>query len=991
MFSLAARPIGGADQHNHPASPSGRLRPDQLIGLTSGVIPLPVGKPLPPGMENHRLANLHGTKSFSSSFSRDQRFALEKNALPSGDLAASLDAAASGTWSVVTSPNGGDAPTSLSAATCVSASDCWAVGRTEIGQTYANTALMRWDGNSWNIVPSPSVEKVTDGLVDITCVSSSSCWAVGYTITFETVQVQTLTLHWDGSSWSIIPSPNVGTGFSALYGVACSSDSDCWAAGFSNGGSAAQTLIERWDGNAWTVQSSPNVGSQSNVLNGITCLSASYCQAVGYTGMAGAKNSLVMSWDGTTWTASALPNQLTAEENTLYSVTCNSTADCWAVGDSYDGTAHQTLIESWDGTSWMSAITPNGGLDNYLYHVACDSTSDCWAVGNSSNATADPELFDQDLILHWNGTVWLLSVPPTSEASAYANDLSGVACVSGSECWAVGSIQPAGSGRPSILNWDGTLWTSVTAPDVPALPSNFLEDVTCNSQSDCWAAGFDFYGVVARSLTMHWDGASWGIIPSPNTAADRSNYLDAITCLSSSDCWTVGSSSDTLGLENQALSMHWDGTAWSDVNPAPVDTSQAAETTFEGVACVTTSNCWAVGFSLIQDYQALIEQWNGTAWVLIPTPPQQNVPTMNSILYGVACTSASDCTAVGVQWSSALTGNGLYQTLVDHWDGTSWSAVTSQNTSPNEDNILSAVTCASASDCWAVGSSDSYSQALIEQWNGTSWNIVPSFQAGSILNAVTCVSSSDCWAAGPYYTPNPPAHTYFEHWDGNAWTQVASPNASPTESNNLAGIACASSSGCWAVGEHWLGGSTQSLILRYAPAALPSNIVSRKTHGDAGTFDIDLTNATGIECRSGGLNGNYTLVFTFANSLTNIDGATITNGTGSVASSSVDSNDAHNYIVNLTGVGNDQTITVNLNNVSDSAGDFSSTVSASMGLLIGDVNASGVVDSGDVFLVRQQTGQSATQSNFREDVNASGLIDSGDVFLTRQQTGTSLP
>jgi hypothetical protein len=60
-------------------------------------------------------------------------------------------------------------------------------------------------------------------------------------------------------------------------------------------------------------------------------------------------------------------------------------------------------------------------------------------------------------------------------------------------------------------------------------------------------------------------------------------------------------------------------------------------------------------------------------------------------------------------------------------------------------------------------------------------------------------------------------------------------------------------------------------------------------------------------------------------------------------------------------------------------------------VLLDDVNGSGLVDSGDVFLVRQQTGQSVTASNFREDVNASGLIDSGDVFLTRQQTGTSLP
>jgi hypothetical protein len=62
-----------------------------------------------------------------------------------------------------------------------------------------------------------------------------------------------------------------------------------------------------------------------------------------------------------------------------------------------------------------------------------------------------------------------------------------------------------------------------------------------------------------------------------------------------------------------------------------------------------------------------------------------------------------------------------------------------------------------------------------------------------------------------------------------------------------------------------------------------------------------------------------------------------------------------------------------------------------MGVLLGDVNASGRVDAADVSLARQQTLQSVTTSNFREDVNASGRIDAADVSITRQQTLTSLP
>ena len=93
--------------------------------------------------------------------------------------------------------------------------------------------------------------------------------------------------------------------------------------------------------------------------------------------------------------------------------------------------------------------------------------------------------------------------------------------------------------------------------------------------------------------------------------------------------------------------------------------------------------------------------------------------------------------------------------------------------------------------------------------------------------------------------------------------------------------------------------------------------------------------------------------------------------------------------IDLHNVTNAQTIGITLNNVSD--GTNTGTVSVAMGVLLGDVNASGRVDSGDVSLVRQQTLQTITSSNFQEDINASGRIDSGDVSIARQQTLTSLP
>jgi hypothetical protein len=210
-------------------------------------------------------------------------------------------------------------------------------------------------------------------------------------------------------------------------------------------------------------------------------------------------------------------------------------------------------------------------------------------------------------------------------------------------------------------------------------------------------------------------------------------------------------------------------------------------------------------------------------------------------------------------------------------------------------------------------------------------------------------------------------------------------------------VACTSSYDCWAVGYYSNGTANQTLIEHYtAPLPPPvqlSAVVSRKTHGIAGTFDIDLplTGPRGVECRSGGANGDYTLVFTFANSLTNVDGANISSGTGSVTSSNIDSSDAHRYAVNLTGVTNAQVITVSLKNVADSAGNFSPATAGSMAVLLGDANANGVVSNLDVSLVKAQVAVPVDSSNFRNDVNGNGTVSNTDVSVTKAQVGTTVP
>ena len=158
---------------------------------------------------------------------------------------------------------------------------------------------------------------------------------------------------------------------------------------------------------------------------------------------------------------------------------------------------------------------------------------------------------------------------------------------------------------------------------------------------------------------------------------------------------------------------------------------------------MSASECWDVGYYTGSVSQTLIERWNGTSWAIVSSP--NTSATQNYFLSGVTYASVSNCWAVGYYNSN---NSGILQTLVERWDGTSWGIVTSPNGSAL-DNFLSGVTCVSASNCWAVGRYYvspflTPSQTLVERWDGTSWTVVtsPNTSAarGNQLSSATCVS-----------------------------------------------------------------------------------------------------------------------------------------------------------------------------------------------------------------------------------------------------------
>lgn len=167
---------------------------------------------------------------------------------------------------------------------------------------------------------------------------------------------------------------------------------------------------------------------------------------------------------------------------------------------------------------------------------------------------------------------------------------------------------------------------------------------------------------------------------------------------------------------------------------------------------------------------------------------------------------------------------------------------------------------------------------------------------------------------------------------------------------------------------------------------LPLNAVSRKAHGSA-VFDLGLplTGAAGIECRTGGVNGDHQIIIAFSSPVT-VTSASVTTGIGSVSSVTVS---GPQVTVSLTGVANAQTIVLTLVGVSD--GVTSTNVTISMGVLLGDTTGNGSVTASDIGQTKAQSGQPVTAANFRTDVTANNAISASDIGLVKSQSGTQLP
>ena len=186
-----------------------------------------------------------------------------------------------------------------------------------------------------------------------------------------------------------------------------------------------------------------------------------------------------------------------------------------------------------------------------------------------------------------------------------------------------------------------------------------------------------------------------------------------------------------------------------------------------------------------------------------------------------------------------------------------------------------------------------------------------------------------------------------------------------------------------------IGATGDFRIMEVSPLAPPPNLlaaVSRKIHGAAGAFDIDLlAEETGIESRAG---DTLTLVFTFDHDLAG-GTANLASGIGTV--NGAPAFDGNRMTVNFSNVTDVQTLVVNLSGITDTAGGVLEAAAVSIGILQGDVTKSRAVNTSDVNTVRAATVPGTIDAaNFRTDVDLSGAVDAADVAATRASSGHQL-
>jgi hypothetical protein len=298
------------------------------------------------------------------------------------------------TWTAFSAPMiKGDNNSFLQGVVAISPTLAWAAGNVTDG-AHPGQVIEQWNGTRWSLFPGPKFGKRDRAEVfAMTSSSANDVWAIGNLVNLGTGLASPLFEHWNGTAWT---ATTLESNNQFLFGASADAADDAWAVGF-NGSDSITTSAMHWDGTNWKRVATPNVGEGTNKLNAVLALAPNNVWAVGFsTPLAlprqAATLTLIEHFDGTSWAVVPSPNvgaNSANQSNRLLGLTANSANDIWAFGSHFtaDGSGHQmTLLLHWDGTSWTVASSPSpmkGGFScDLLWTGVVSSPGDVWILGS---------------------------------------------------------------------------------------------------------------------------------------------------------------------------------------------------------------------------------------------------------------------------------------------------------------------------------------------------------------------------------------------------------------------------------------------------------------------------------------------------------------------------------------------------------------------------------------------------------------------------------
>jgi hypothetical protein len=350
------------------------------------------------------------------------------------------------------------------------------------------------------MVVSPNRGTGSNALSAVTAVSASNVWAVG------SGGSQPLIEHWNGASWSIVPSPSV-TGGGSLSGIDAISATNVWAVGSKLGG----PLIERWNGTKWTVR---NIGPAGKQLTGISATSSTNVWVSAWSTDADDNSyAYLMRWNGSSWRtvwSDSVPLEAAVEIGSLIAL---SASNVWFVSTSHypDGAFGSSY--HWNGTRVVQGGGPSIQAEegSHLNGVGASSASNVWEVGQwwGSVGTNGQDWAIGASAAYFNSAAWKTELP-RYYTDGSQHELVAVAPVSASNVWAVGKRTQVGSQAQYNLfqHWNGSTWSEYGGPN-PAGYNQISAVTAVPGAPKLWAVGTT-YGTdgngPARSMILRCCG-----------------------------------------------------------------------------------------------------------------------------------------------------------------------------------------------------------------------------------------------------------------------------------------------------------------------------------------------------------------------------------------------------------------------------------------------------------------------------------------------------